>query len=151
MRIAIERVVTEAPGVSIAAVGRALGAPHATVSYHVALLEERGRVVRHKRGNARGIFPKTFASPEVREMVMLSRDSMTMLMLDLLDLGEPPDTRSLMRQLGVSPATVAFHLRKLERLGLVETTFQGRGRRFGVDKARQQILVQATQRTLGLA
>lgn len=75
-------------------------------------------------------------------MVMLSRDPMATLFLDLIEIGEMHTNSALKKALGVSNPTVAFHMRKLKRLGLVESVAEGRSRRYTVNGARRHALAQ---------
>lgn len=153
LRIAIDQLVHEQPGLPIAALARALGVSHSAASYHVEHLAQCGNFVVQPWGNTRGIFPNIaiFATHDVRAMVMLSRDPMATLFLDLIEIGGMRTNPALMRALGVSFPTVAFHVRKLSRMGLVDSILEGRSRRYIVNKSRQQDFIQTTRTTLGIA
>jgi predicted transcriptional regulator len=133
----LAKILRERPGLTPADAARALGVDRTTAQYHLRRLVREGRAV--TGGAARGMryFPPGAVPREAREAFIAAQRGSAL--LDALR-GKPGCTQSaLARDLGVPRPSLAWHLDRLRKAGLVRAERQGREVRLSVDPARLEM------------
>lgn len=125
----IHDMIVENPGVSIQGAARLADVSHSTATYHMERLVQAGMVLRVRDGNKVRYYKNGGAFTETeRKFLPLTKSKGTMKVLSRL-LSEPDAYRAkLASELGLSTATVNWHLKRLFECGLVEESRDGRHR-----------------------
>ncbi|MBI2078521.1 MAG: helix-turn-helix domain-containing protein [Euryarchaeota archaeon] len=134
--------IHDLPGIHLRRLGRELGLAIGTVEPHLHLLEQYGLVLSHLEGKRRSYYAKEQVRPEDLPLLHhLRHRTWRKLLVDLL--AEPGLTFSaLSKRLPCRPSTVAYHLERLVRAGLVARTAVGRNAFYEVaDTARMERLL----------
>ena len=112
--------VSKSPGLTIADIARISGVRPQTARYHLSVLGKGGFVTTRRRGNKVHLFATGIGLPDAhRELLAVGAGSTTMRVL--LEVVQAPGAsrRSLRQATGLMRTAVAWHVRKLTRLGLV--------------------------------
>lgn len=114
------------PGVHVRRIGRALSLSTGLLSYHLAVLEERGLVRAESDGHRKRYFPAHAFTLEERRILGLLQERVPRRILRALDDHGLRTFDELRRSAGVTKSTLSYHLKKLRRSGVV---LEGRARR----------------------
>jgi DNA-binding transcriptional ArsR family regulator len=113
-RAALHALLAAEPGLTATDLRRRTGAGWGAIQHHIAVLEAHGLVVRHRDGR----HSRLFLAGQVDLARTVLRNPATKRVHEALLAGGPHGVRPLGRQVGLSPATILWHLRRLERAGL---------------------------------
>lgn len=126
LRERIMEQLAQTPGSYLGKMGRELGVPTSTLKYHLNILKSFDMVTTVKKGRCRHYFPKRrrFTDHEKRMFAALEHKP-TRRVVELVA-GVPGITQAgLVDRTGLSQSTVAWHMGKLEEMGLVESHRNG--------------------------
>jgi predicted transcriptional regulator len=112
------------PGVTFRELARALGVGIGDLQYHLRKLEKEGKVFSRKVGRRRYIFPAGFEEEAQRLLMAISTETRRKILLLLME--GPKGQGELASQIGVSQPTVSYHMRELEKLGVVKAERDGK-------------------------
>jgi len=118
------------PGVTFRELARELGLGIGDLQYHLAKLEKEGKVFSRKVGRRRYIFPAGFEEEAQRLLMAISTETRRRILLLLME--GPRSQGKLARELGVSQPTVSYHMRELEKLGVVRAKRAGKSVRYEI-------------------
>ncbi|WP_297498353.1 ArsR family transcriptional regulator, partial [Thermococcus sp.] len=111
------------PGVTFRELARKLGLGIGDLQYHLRKLEGEGKVFSKKVGKRRYIFPAGLEEDAQRLIVAIATGTRRRILLLLLE--RPRSQGEIAEALGVSQPTVSYHMRELEKLGVVEGVRNG--------------------------
>lgn len=126
------------PGLHLREVARGTGMDPNHVKYHLQSLEKNGLVSSRKEDGYWRFWPTESSSVGKREVLspkdkkvvaLLRREVPLHVTLLLLEQGEAK-VKDLVEKVGVSQSTLSYHLRKMEKDGLVEARKEGRERHY---------------------
>lgn len=117
-RDAIMEHIRRKPGITFRQLARELGLGIGTVQYHLHRLEREGKVVSFRANRKRYLFPNDFN--ENYEALMTAISNSTQRRILLLIAEEERTLSDIASALGLTPATISYHMKRLEKLGLVE-------------------------------
>ncbi|GAB6135892.1 winged helix-turn-helix transcriptional regulator [Thermococcus prieurii] len=112
------------PGVTFRELARELGLGIGDLQYHLGKLEKEGQVFSRKVGRRRYIFPAGFEEEAQRLLMAISTETRRRILLLLME--GSMSQGELARELGVSQPTVSYHMRELEKLGVVRAKRAGK-------------------------
>ncbi|WP_099210013.1 winged helix-turn-helix transcriptional regulator [Thermococcus henrietii] len=112
------------PGVTFRELARELGLGIGDLQYHLGKLEKEGKVFSRKVGRRRYIFPAGFEEEAQRLLMAISTETRRRILLLLME--GSMSQGELARELGVSQPTVSYHMRELEKLGVVRAKRAGK-------------------------
>jgi DNA-binding transcriptional ArsR family regulator len=114
------------PGIHLRGLQRDLRMPIGSLEHHLRLLLKHQLVVSHKDGRRRSYYPSGQTEQEdIPWLHCLRQDTWRRLLAGLLDDPEG-DVDRFSQRLGLARSTVAYHLRRLNKAGLVERVQIGR-------------------------
>lgn len=149
-RKTIYQWVSDYPGLHLREIARGTRLDPNHVKYHLTALEKHGLVSSRKEDGYWRFWPKTtgtlgthdaMAADEKKVLALLRREIPLHVALLLIEGGET-NQRRLVDKIGVSQSTLSYHLKRMERDGLVQVRKEGRERIFSlVDPERVQGLL----------
>lgn len=126
LRERIMDLLVASPGCYLGKMGRDLGVPTSTLKYHLNILRSFDLVTTVKKGRCRHYFPKRrrFTDHEKRMFAALEH-APTRRMVELVRANPGISQAGLVQMTGLSQSTVAWHMGKLEEMGLVLSERRG--------------------------
>ncbi len=112
------------PGVTFRELARELKLGIGDLQYHLGKLEKEGKVFSRKVGRRRYIFPAGFEEEAQRLLMAISTETRRKILLLLME-GEM-NQGEIAEKLGVSQPTISYHMRELEKLGVVKARREGK-------------------------
>ncbi|WP_297508470.1 metalloregulator ArsR/SmtB family transcription factor [Thermococcus sp.] len=112
------------PGITFRELARELGLGIGDLQYHLRKLEAEGKVFSKRIGRRRYIFPAGLEEDAQRLIVAIATETRRRILLLLLE--RPMSQGEIAEALGVSQPTVSYHMRELEKLGVVEGVRNGK-------------------------
>ncbi|WP_456321609.1 winged helix-turn-helix transcriptional regulator [Palaeococcus sp. (in: euryarchaeotes)] len=112
------------PGITFRRLVDELGMGIGNVQYHLHVLEKRGLIVSKKMGGKRYLFPKNFEGKYEPLLRAISTETQRKILL-LLSEGEKNQSE-ISSTLKLSPATINYHTKQMEKLGLIKRNRRGR-------------------------
>ena len=126
LRERIMDLLVMSPGSYLGKMGRDLNVPTSTLKYHLNILKSFDLVTTVKKGRCRHYFPKRrrFTDHEKRMFAALEH-APTRRMVELVRSNPGVSQAGLVQMTGLSQSTVAWHMGKLEEMGLVLSERRG--------------------------
>lgn len=126
LRERIMDLLVSSPGSYLGKMGRDLGVPTSTLKYHLNILKSFELVTTVKKGRCRHYFPKRrrFTDHEKRMFAAIEH-APTRRMVELIRSTPGVSQAGLVQMTGLSQSTVAWHMGKLEEMGLVVSERRG--------------------------
>ena len=114
------------PGTHLRKIGRELNLGNGDLQYHLFVLEKQGKVSTVRVGLYKLVFPSgVFGEKETAILSALSTESQREILMHLIK--NPTLSQSqIARLIGLTPATISWHMKRLAELGIVEQTKSGR-------------------------
>lgn len=131
------------PGIHFSQLKRDLDVETGTLQHHLRELEEYGILESQQHQGKRRVFVTDELTDDEKEILSVLRYGTTRrILLYLLEDG-PATNRDVADSVGVTPATISWHLSNLVEAGVVEATRQGRTTRYRVsdEETTVQLLV----------
>lgn len=119
-------LLVNSPGCYLGKMGRDLGVPTSTLKYHLNILKSFDLVTTVKKGRCRHYFPRRrrFTDHEKRMFAAIEH-APTRRMVELVRTNPGVSQAGLVQMTGLSQSTVAWHMGKLEEMGLVVSERRG--------------------------
>ena len=128
------------PGAHFRQVKRELNLAVGVVQYHLYRLEKDGSIASRRRGLYKRFYPNLkFGDSQLDILDALSQETDRELLLFLMRNPEAIQ-KEVSEHVGISPASVSWHMRRLSRAGLVEARRQGTNVRYLVSGNHSEIL-----------
>ncbi len=114
------------PGTYLREIGRELGLAMGDLQYHLYELESQNRISTERRGLRKHFYPTgVFRENQKAILSVFSQETPRELLLYLIE--NPDSSRiELAEYLGLSSATISWHIDRLVNLGLIECSKKGR-------------------------
>ena len=130
VRDALLTVIREEPGVSAAVLKEKTGIHHATLRYHLSILEKEKRIVSRKVGHIYYYFPNG-SSLSYADTIRLTlcKNPTTEKILGIIETEPGISGTVLAARAGITSGTLTWHLGRLEKNDLVTISRTGRGMR----------------------
>jgi predicted transcriptional regulator len=109
------------PGDHYNSIQKALDIPNGTFAYHLRVLEKEGFIRSARYGTRKCFFPASMRVPAEDDTLKASQRLIVEKILEEPGISQ----RDIAESLGVSSATISYHIKGLLRLGLVETERRG--------------------------
>jgi predicted transcriptional regulator len=101
-----------------------------TVQYHLARLEKAGRIASNRHGLFRYYFPiGVFQDNEKNLLEILSQETARDILIFIIEQKNPTQT-DIVDRIGVSAASVSWHVSRLTKLGLISEIREGKYKRY---------------------
>ena len=129
------------PGAHLRMIKRELNLAMGVIQYHLYTLEKERKVISRRRGFYKRFYPiLLFGDRELEIMDVLIQETERDLLLFLMQ--NPNATqKELSGYAKVSPSSINWHMQRLSKTGLIETTREGPNVRYQVKVNRTEILV----------
>ena len=113
------------PGTHLREIKRKLNLGMGTIQYHIYALEKEGRIISRRRGLSKRFYVSHIFGDKQHEILdVLSQELERDILLYLLQ--NPNSTqKALTDYTGMSPATINWHMKRLELAGLVKARHEG--------------------------
>lgn len=126
LRARVMEYLVESPGVYLGKISRELNIPTSTLKYHLNILRSFEMVTAAKKGRCRHYFPRRRRfSDEEKAMYAALEHEPTRRMVELVARHPGISQAGLVQTTGLSQSTVAWHMAKLEALGLAQAERRG--------------------------
>ncbi|MHB8586865.1 MAG: winged helix-turn-helix transcriptional regulator [Thermoplasmatota archaeon] len=151
LRMRVMDYLTSNPGSYLGRISKDLAIPTSTLKYHLSILRSFEMVTTVKKGRCRHYFPRRRRfSDEEKSLFAAMEHRPTRRMVELIHHNPGISQSGLVKTTGLSQSTVAWHMAKLEQLGLV-TSERNEVKEYRILPQFETILAQAYgQRLLGL-
>lgn len=126
-RTAILRVISLIPGVHFRALRKILGIPNGSLQYHLDILENRGLIKRFKGYGYTRFYPQDYRGVNPSLAGVVTHPTVEKILIMMLK-REEVTLREVSESLGITASTALWHLRRLEKAGIV-TKETSRGRK----------------------
>lgn len=122
--------IEDHPGCHLRRIRNELGISMGTVQYHLARLEKAGRIVSNRRGLFRYYFPiGVFGDNEKNLLEILSHETARDILIFIIELKHPTQT-DIVDRIGVSAASVSWHVNRLTDVGVISEVREGKYKRY---------------------
>jgi predicted transcriptional regulator len=122
--------IQEHPGCHLRRIRSELGISMGTAQYHLARLEKAGRVTSNRRGLFRYYFPVgVFQDNEKSILEILSQETARDILIFIIEQKNPTQTE-IVDKIGLSAASVSWHVGRLAELGLITEIKEGKYKRY---------------------
>src|SRR3989338_66396 len=121
----IYSVVKEFAGSHFREIERKSGLSTGSVKHHLDYLAKSGLIACEKKGSNLRYFPHEFQPGSKKLMGLLLQESVRKILLFLLA-HEQPNHEQIVANVGLSPSTVSWHLKKLEEEQVIRRSRTGR-------------------------
>lgn len=122
--------VSDQPGISASELGRRTRCGWGTLVYHLSVLEREKMVWSTREGRHRRYFAQGRVNYSDRDALGLLRNASSRRLADAVRQTPGVIQKDLSHRLGLSPSTIAWHIDRLERAGLVLKEADGRQVRY---------------------
>ena len=139
-RAQILAFIVEHTGVHLRKISRELSLAMGVIQYHLDALEKERKVISRRRGFYKRFYPTlAFGDRELEIMDVLAEETERDLLLFLM---QNPNTtqKELSGYARISPSSINWHMQRLSKSRLVETTREGANVRYHVKVNRSEIL-----------
>jgi predicted transcriptional regulator len=114
------------PGSHLREIGRELKLGNGDLQYNLYILEKQGKVSTARRGLYKFIFPSgVFGEKETAILSALSTESQREILIHLIK-NPTLSQGQIARLIGLTPATISWHMKRLVDLGLIERERNGK-------------------------
>lgn len=122
--------IQDHPGCHLRRIRNELGISMGTVQYHLARLEKAGRIASNRHGLFRYYFPiGVFQDNEKNLLEILSHETARDILIFIIEQKNPTQT-DIADRIGVSAASVSWHVSKLTELGVITEVKEGKYKRY---------------------
>ncbi|MGB1698298.1 MAG: winged helix-turn-helix transcriptional regulator, partial [Thermoplasmatota archaeon] len=112
------------PGIHRNALERETGLKSGTLRHHLDILTSKGKLVSQKKGGfACYVLPEHYQ--QLASAGAVKSDGAKAI-LDVITENPGTNARNVAQQLGLSPGTVAYHVKRLQQAGMVQSVREGR-------------------------
>jgi DNA-binding transcriptional ArsR family regulator len=129
----VERVIQfiqEHPGCHLRRIRSELGISMGTTQYHLSRLEKAGRVTSSRHGLFRYYFPVgVFQEKEKSLLEILSQETARDILIFIIEEKNPTQT-DITDKIGLSAASVSWHVGRLTELGIITEIREGKYKRY---------------------
>ena len=114
------------PGTHLREIGRALGLGMGDLQYNLYILEKQGKVSTARRGLYKFVFPSgVFGEKQSAILSALAIESQREILIHLIK-NPALSQNQIARLIGLTPATISWHMKRLLELGIVERVRNGK-------------------------
>jgi len=122
--------IQDHPGCHLRRIRNELEISMGTVQYHLARLEKAGRIASNRHGLFRYYFPiGVFQDNEKNLLEILSQETARDILIFIIEQKNPTQT-DIVDRIGMSAASVSWHVGRLARLGLISEIREGKYKRY---------------------
>lgn len=122
--------IQDHPGCHLRRIRNELEISMGTVQYHLARLEKAGRIASNRHGLFRYYFPiGVFQDNEKNLLEILSQETARDILIFIIEQKNPTQT-DIVDRIGVSAASVSWHVGRLTKLGLISEIREGKYKRY---------------------
>lgn len=125
VRRKIYEIVKTSAGCHFREIERRSGLSTGSVQYHLTYLARHNLIKEEKKNNSVRYFPKNFNTGNKRLLSLLRQKSIRHIILSIL-LQNNCNHEEIVRQVQLSPSTVSWHLKKLEKEAIISAVKNGR-------------------------
>lgn len=121
--------IQENPSCHLRRIKKELGLAMGTVQYHLDRLEKAGKITSQRHSLHKYYFAAGFEENEKQLLEVLSNETAREILMFIVERKNPSQTE-IVEQAGISPASVSWHIRRLEESGVVDEVREGRFKRY---------------------
>jgi len=111
-----------------------------TIQYHLNLLETHGQVISEKQNFHKYYFPVGLFKTEEREILkILNQETAREIIMIILEKTDPTQIE-IARHVGIAAASVNWHLKRIEEIGLIENIQEGKFKRYKLKISSKQVI-----------
>ena len=139
-RTQILTFITEHPGAHLRKIRRELNLAMGVIQYHLYALEKERKIISRRRGFYKRFYPTlVFGDRELEIMDVLGQETERDLLLFLMQ-NPNASQKELSGYARVSPSSINWHMQRLTKARLIETTREGANVKYLVKVNRVEIL-----------
>jgi predicted transcriptional regulator len=131
--------ILENPSCHLRRIKKELGLAMGTVQYHLDRLEKAGRITSQKHGLHKYYFAVGFEENEKQLLEVLSNETAREILMFIVEQKSPSQTE-IGEYVGISPASVNWHIKRLEDLRIVDGIREGRFKRYKLRGDSRQVV-----------
>ena len=121
------------PGCHLRRIRNELGISMGTAQYHLDRLEKAGKLTSNRHGLFKYYFPAgVFQDNEKNLLEVLSHETARDIMIFIIERKNPTQT-DIVDRIGVSAASVSWHVRRLTDLGIISEIKEGKYKRYKLE------------------
>lgn len=122
--------IQENPGCHLRQIRQELKVSMGTAQYHLGLLEKAGRIASNRHGLFKYYFPiGVFQDNEKNLLEVLSHETTRDVLMFIIEQKNPTQT-DIVNKIGVSAASISWHVKRLTELGIITEVKEGKYKRY---------------------
>lgn len=122
--------IQENPGCHLRQIRQELKVSMGTAQYHLGLLEKAGRIASNRHGLFKYYFPVgIFQDNEKNLLEVLSHETTRDVLMFIIEQKNPTQT-DIVNKIGVSAASISWHVKRLTELGIITEVKEGKYKRY---------------------
>ncbi len=132
--------IQDNPGCHMRYVKREVKMSMGTIQYHLNLLEKQGKIISEKQNFHKYFFPVGLFEQDEREILkILNQESAREIIMIILEKTDPTQA-DIARHVGIAPASINWHLKRIEETGLIEHIQEGKFKRYKLKISSKQVI-----------
>jgi DNA-binding transcriptional ArsR family regulator len=121
--------IRENPSCHLRKIKKELGLAMGTVQYHLDRLEKDGKITSQRHSLHKYYFAVGFGEDEKQLLEVLSNETARSILMFIVERKSPSQTE-ICEHVGISPASVNWHIRRLEDSKIIDEVREGRFKRY---------------------
>jgi len=111
-----------------------------TIQYHLNLLEKQGKIISEKQNFHKYYFPVGLFVQHQREILkILNQETAREIIMIILEKTNPTQAE-IARHVGIAPASINWHLKRIEETGIIEHIQEGKFKKYKLKISSKDII-----------
>lgn len=111
-----------------------------TIQYHLNLLEKQGKITSEKQNFHKYYFQVGLFEQNQKEILkILNQETAREIIMIILEKTNPTQSE-ISKHVGISQASISWHLKRIEETGLIKSSQDGKSKRYKMNVPSQQIV-----------
>lgn len=128
--IKVLQFIQDNPGCHLRHIKREVKMSMGTVQYHLNLLEKQGKIISESQNFHKYYFPVGLFQQDEREILkVLNQETAREIIMIILEKINPTQAE-IARHVGIAPASINWHLKRIEDTGLIEHIQDGKFKKY---------------------
>jgi len=128
------------PGCHMRYIKREVEMSMGTIQYHLNLLEKQGKIISEKQNFHKYYFPVGLFVQHQREILkILNQETAREIIMIILEKTNPTQAE-IARHVGIAPASINWHLKRIEETGIIEHIQEGKFKKYKLKISSKDII-----------
>lgn len=138
--VKVLQFIQDNPGCHMRYIKRKVELSMGTIQYHLNLLEKQGKIISEKQNFHKYYFPIGLFEKIDREILkILNQETAREIIMMILEKTDSTQAE-IARHVGIAPASINWHLKRIEETGLIEHIQEGKFKKYRLKISSKQVV-----------